>query len=80
MKQARARGRSHKYKYPQDGKNHRVIFSGDIGEPERPIIKDPAVFDEAEYIVIESTYGTVLTKNTRTSIFKNNYAIVSTGR
>jgi metallo-beta-lactamase family protein len=41
----------------QDGKNHRVIFSGDIGEPERPIIKDPAVFDEAEYIVIESTYG-----------------------
>jgi metallo-beta-lactamase family protein len=41
----------------QDGKNHRVIFSGDIGEPERPIIKDPAIFDEAEYIVIESTYG-----------------------
>ena len=41
----------------QDGKNHRVIFSGDIGEPDRPIIKDPAVFEEAEYIVIESTYG-----------------------
>jgi len=41
----------------QDGKNHRVIFSGDIGEPDRPIINDPAVFDEAEYIVIESTYG-----------------------
>jgi metallo-beta-lactamase family protein len=41
----------------QDGKNHRVIFSGDIGEPHRPIIKDPTIFDEAEYIVIESTYG-----------------------
>ncbi len=41
----------------QNGKNHRVIFSGDIGEPARPIIKDPAIFDEAEYIVIESTYG-----------------------
>ena len=41
----------------QDGKNHRVIFSGDIGEPDRPIIKDPTVFDEAEYIVMESTYG-----------------------
>jgi len=40
-----------------DGKNHRVIFSGDIGEPDRPIIRDPAVFDEAEYIVMESTYG-----------------------
>jgi metallo-beta-lactamase family protein len=41
----------------QDGQNHRVIFSGDIGEPHRPIIKDPAIFNEAEYIVIESTYG-----------------------
>jgi metallo-beta-lactamase family protein len=41
----------------QDGKNHRVIFSGDIGEPHRPIINDPALFDEAEYIVIEATYG-----------------------
>jgi metallo-beta-lactamase family protein len=29
----------------QDGKNHRVIFSGDI------------LFDEAEYIVMEATYG-----------------------
>jgi len=41
----------------QDGKNHRVIFSGDIGEPHRPIINDPTLFDEAEYIVMESTYG-----------------------
>lgn len=41
----------------RDGKNHRLIFSGDIGEPDRPIINDPAIFDEAEYIVIESTYG-----------------------
>jgi metallo-beta-lactamase family protein len=41
----------------QDGKNHRVIFSGDIGEPGRPIVNDPTLFDEAEYIVIESTYG-----------------------
>lgn len=41
----------------KDGQNHRVIFSGDIGEPHRPIINDPTLFDEAEYIVIESTYG-----------------------
>jgi len=41
----------------QDDKNHRVILSGDIGEPDRPIINDPAIFDEAEYVVIESTYG-----------------------
>ena len=41
----------------RDGKNHRIIFSGDIGEPNRPIINDPTLFDEAEYIVVESTYG-----------------------
>jgi len=41
----------------KDAKNHRIIFSGDIGEPDRPIINNPAIFDEAEYVVIESTYG-----------------------
>jgi metallo-beta-lactamase family protein len=41
----------------KDGKNHRILFSGDIGEPERPIINNPAIFNEAEYIIIESTYG-----------------------
>ena len=41
----------------QDGKNHRLIFSGDIGEPRRPIINDPTLFREAEYIVMEATYG-----------------------
>jgi metallo-beta-lactamase family protein len=41
----------------QDSKNHRVIFSGDIGEPHRPIINDPTIFHEAEYIVMEATYG-----------------------
>lgn len=41
----------------QEGKNHRVIFSGDIGEPRRPIINDPTLFYEAEYIVMEATYG-----------------------
>lgn len=34
-----------------------VIFSGDIGRPDRPIVCDPTVFDEADYVLIESTYG-----------------------
>lgn len=41
----------------QDDLNHRILFSGDIGEPDRPIINNPAVFDAAEYVVMESTYG-----------------------
>ena len=39
------------------GEKRRIIFSGDVGEPDRPIINDPAIFHEADYVVIESTYG-----------------------
>jgi metallo-beta-lactamase family protein len=40
-------------------KNERknVIFSGDIGQWDKPLIKDPTLFDEADYVVMESTYG-----------------------
>ena len=41
----------------QDGEKRRILFSGDVGEPDRPIINDPAIFYEADYVVIESTYG-----------------------
>lgn len=40
-----------------DGEKRRIIFSGDVGEPDRPIINDPVIFNEADYVVIESTYG-----------------------
>jgi len=32
-------------------------FSGDIGRPQRPILKDPARMDDLDYLVCESTYG-----------------------
>ncbi len=35
-----------------------VVFSGDIGNPGRPLIKDPQYFHEADYVIMESTYGT----------------------
>ena len=41
----------------RDGEKRRILFSGDVGEPDRPIINDPAIFHEADYVVIESTYG-----------------------
>lgn len=41
----------------QNGEKRRIIFSGDVGEPGRPIINDPAIFYEADYVVMESTYG-----------------------
>ena len=44
-------------KVVQDGYERIIIFSGDIGRPDRPIVCDPTVFDEADYVLIESTYG-----------------------
>lgn len=35
----------------------RIMMSGDLGRYNTPIIKDPTVIENAEYLVIESTYG-----------------------
>jgi metallo-beta-lactamase family protein len=34
-----------------------VIFSGDIGQWDKPLTNNPSVFDKAEYVIMESTYG-----------------------
>ncbi len=34
-----------------------ILFSGDLGRQGKPIIKDPTLFTQADYVVIESTYG-----------------------
>jgi metallo-beta-lactamase family protein len=36
---------------------HRVVFSGDIGQWDTPILKDPALLEEAHQVFMESTYG-----------------------
>lgn len=36
---------------------HRVVFSGDLGRWDRPILKDPALIDETDVLLVESTYG-----------------------
>lgn len=41
----------------ENGAAKTVLFSGDIGERGKPIIGDPSVFDRADYVIMESTYG-----------------------
>jgi metallo-beta-lactamase family protein len=40
------------------GRERRIVFSGDVGRPGTPILRDPtAIMDGADYVVMESTYG-----------------------
>ena len=42
----------------RDGDPERtLVFSGDLGRPGTPIIRDPSILTDADYVVIESTYG-----------------------
>jgi metallo-beta-lactamase family protein len=34
-----------------------VIFSGDIGQWDMPFVRDPSLFESADYVLMESTYG-----------------------
>ena len=38
-------------------KTTKLVFSGDIGNLNQPILKDPTYLTEADYVVMESTYG-----------------------
>jgi metallo-beta-lactamase family protein len=46
-----------KVKVNQNGEDTSVIFSGDIGRPDRPIVHDPSIVEQADYVLVESTYG-----------------------
>ena len=39
------------------GRDTIIVFSGDVGRPNTPIIRDPTPLDSADYVIVESTYG-----------------------
>jgi len=40
-----------------ENESQNIIFSGDIGQWDKPLLHNPSVFDRADYVVMESTYG-----------------------
>jgi metallo-beta-lactamase family protein len=41
-----------------EGKRRRkLVFSGDLGQPARPLVRDPTPIREADYLLVESTYA-----------------------
>ncbi len=40
-----------------DSNMQRILFSGDLGRPDQPILRDPVQVFNVDYLVLESTYG-----------------------
>ena len=41
----------------EEGQTRKLVFSGDIGNTDQPLIRDPSYIREADYVIMESTYG-----------------------
>ena len=41
----------------ENGRRSRLMFSGDIGRQSLPILRDPQVAEDVDYVIMESTYG-----------------------
>jgi metallo-beta-lactamase family protein len=41
----------------ENGETRKVVFSGDLGQYDTPILQDPAILEEANVVLMESTYG-----------------------
>lgn len=50
------------------GESRKLVCSGDVGNPNQPIIQNPQAVSEADYVLIESTYGTRLHETTTSPI------------
>jgi metallo-beta-lactamase family protein len=47
----------------EDERELKLVFSGDLGSMDQPIIRDPSCIKEADWVFIESTYGNRLHKS-----------------
>ncbi len=50
------------------GEKVRIVYTGDLGRKNKPIIRDPAVIPAPDYLVLESTYGNRLHENTQAAM------------
>ncbi|MFA6918916.1 MAG: MBL fold metallo-hydrolase, partial [Patescibacteria group bacterium] len=60
----------------EDGRQKKIVFSGDLGNPPAPIVRDPEVIDGADLVVIESTYGGKVHEPADTRVQKLRQVIV----
>jgi metallo-beta-lactamase family protein len=59
-------------------RSSKIVFSGDIGQPGHPIVKNPEHIDAAEVLLIESTYGNRAHKTMEQTIEEFVHAVTDT--
>lgn len=65
----------------EEGKEEvKIVYTGDLGNKNIPIIKDPATVDYADYLIMESTYGDRLHKNVNEQLEQLVFIIQDTFR
>ncbi len=60
------------------GTTRKLVFSGDLGMPGRPIINDPTPIQEADILLVESTYGNRVHKNLAETVDELAHAVTDT--
>lgn len=61
-----------------EGAPRRVVFSGDLGQPMRPLVRDPTPVAQADLLLVESTYGNRRHKSLADTLAELEHAIVDT--
>jgi metallo-beta-lactamase family protein len=64
----------------EDGKSSKIVYSGDLGVVNRPILRDPVIIKSADYLILESTYGNRLHPANATSIEQLLEIVIKTTR
>ena len=62
------------------GRSRTLVFSGDLGQPGHPIVRDAAHIRKADTLLVESTYGDRLHKNLAQTLDEFAFALTDTLR